>query len=159
MKDTLKTVAVVAVLAGVLGVAVRSAAASIETASNTASLVDSQRRITVSVTPLIANNDINLGQPNKAVEVAILGETSLDFSEIDPQTVEFAKAIPARSSYKSTDVNNDGVPDRTYSFTTKMLKLTPADTIACLELQTMQKLKMSGCDKVKVIPAKLPNNW
>jgi hypothetical protein len=156
MKKTLTTIAVATALTTVMVGAVRSAAAHFDTAGSTASLVDAQRRMRIMVTPAVANNDINLAQKNKAVDVAILGENSFDFSEIDPQTVEFAGAIPARSASKSGDVDNDGVSDRTYTFTTSQLKLTPADTMACLTLQTMQKLKMSGCDKVKVLPAKLP---
>jgi hypothetical protein len=152
-----RSLAVAGALTFILVSAARSAAANVGTALKATELVDgSQRRMRISITPVIANNDINLAQKNKAIEVAIIGEPTWDFTDIDPQTVEFAGAIPARSSYKSTDVDNDGQSDRIYSFTTSQLKLTPADTMACMKLETLQKLKVSGCDKVKVIPAKVP---
>jgi hypothetical protein len=52
---------------------------------------------------------------------------------------------------KSRDTDNDGNNDRIYTFQPKDLKLTTTDTIACLKLETFQKIKMNGCDKVKVI--------
>ncbi len=145
MKSTvvLRSLAVVVAAAALVG-AYHSAAASVEVARN------SQRRITIMVTPQVAPNEIDLGKA-KAIDVAIKGEPSWQFSDIDPQTVEFAKAIPTKSSTSSKDWDNDGIADRTYSFAPKDLKLQLTDSIACLTLELINKQKLSGCDKVKVI--------
>ena len=149
LRNTLRTLAVAATLSLVLAFAVQSAGAHMNVARTTA-----QRTMRIMVTPVVANNDIDLGKANKNIDVAILGETSWEFSDIDAQTVEFAKAIPAKSSTSSKDVDNDGIADRNYSFTTNQLKITATDTLACMTLETMQKMKYRGCDKIKVIPAK-----
>ncbi len=149
MKTTVLRSLTVVVAAFALVGAVRSAAASAEIARET------QRRIRIMVSPQVANDDVDLGK-TKALDVAIIQEPSWSFSDIDPQTVEFAKAIPAKSSYSSKDYDNDGLSDRVYSFTPKSLKLTEADTLACLTLETINKQKFSGCTKVKVIKAKTP---
>jgi hypothetical protein len=150
MKTTVIRSLTLVVAAVALVGAVRSAAASAEIARET------QRRIRIMVSPAVANDDVDLGK-TKALEVAIIQESSWSFSDIDPQTVEFAGAIPATSSTKSKDYDNDGLADRVYQFTPKQLKLTEADTMACLKLETINKLKMSGCTKVKVIKAKVPD--
>ena len=139
----LRSIAVVTAIAAIAG-AVHSAAASVSVAR------ESQRRIRILVTPAVANNDVDLGK-TKAIDVAIAGEPSWSFGDIDPQTVEFAGAIPAKSSTSSKDWDNDGEADRTYSFAPGQLKLTLTDTLACLRFETLNKQKMSGCDKVKVI--------
>jgi hypothetical protein len=136
----------------VLAGAVHLAAANVSTARDAAKLVGGdQRIIRIMVTPDLANNDIKLSTPNKAVDVAIIYEQTWNFSDIEPTSVEFNKAIPARNSFKTKDVDNDGEGDRIYTFTTKDLKLTETDTIACLTAETIQRQKLRGCDRIKVI--------
>jgi hypothetical protein len=151
-----RSTAVVAALALVLVVAVQNAVASAAAARTASELVgDVQRNIRIMVTPLVANNDIDQSKANKGIDVAIMGgDNSWAFADIDGPTIEFAGALPARSASTSRDVDQDGVADRIYSFTTKQLKLTPADTLACLTFESLQKIKFRGCDKVKVLPAK-----
>ena len=153
ISNTLRTLAVATTLSLVLAFAVKSAGAHMNVARAASSLVD-QRVLRIMVTPQVAHNDIDLAKGSKAVDVTIIGEQSWQFSDIDNQTVEFAKAIPAKTSTSSRDWDNDGIPDRTYTFTTSQLKLTPTDTLGCLTLETLQKLKYRGCDKIKVLPAK-----
>jgi len=137
----------------VLAVAVRSATANVATARATSGLVDAQQRIRIMITPQVPNNDVDLSK-TKAIDVAIVYERSWSFGDIDAQTVDFAGAFPTKSATLSKDWDNDGEADRTYYFAPKDLKLTPTDTMACLKLETINKQKLSGCDKVKVIPAK-----
>jgi hypothetical protein len=150
----LRAVAVFGVAAVVLTGAVQSAMASVENASAVSSLVEARQNIKINITPTFpAHNDIKLADAKKGIEVAIIATPSIPFSDIDVRTIEFAGALPATNNHKSRDVDLDGEADRIYVFTTSQLKLTPADTIACLTGETLQKLRIRGCEKIKVIPA------
>jgi hypothetical protein len=144
-------------IAGAMGVvvvgAVRDAAASMDTAYLASALADDQmiRPIGIDIWPRNKSTEINLSQKNKAVEVSILAEPALNYSEIDFPTIEFAGALPASTSTTSYDANGDGRSDRVYKFTTRELKLTEADTIACLTAETTNRQKLRGCTAVKVI--------
>jgi hypothetical protein len=153
-KALIRSAAVATVAALVVVTAVKSAAASASAARTAHTSVSGGfRDVRIMITPNVAHNDIKLAQKNKAVDVAIIAETSWEFSDIEPQSVEFAGSIPAKSATGSKDVDADGVSDRIYYFTTSQLKLTEADTIACFKAVTIQKVPLIGCDKVKVIKA------
>jgi hypothetical protein len=110
-------------------------------------------QVDVRVEPQRPNFEIKLADKNKPVNVCIMGTgLSLDFGLIDQPTLEFAGTAPNSMTGRRRDCDSDGKQDMSYPFTTSKLKVTPTDTLACLDAKLTDGRSIRGCAKIKVVP-------
>jgi len=105
----------------------------------------------IDIKPGSEQNSINL-KSKGVVPVAVLA-TDLIYAEmIDPDTVEFAGAIPEHFSYE--DIDNDGNDDIIFHFRTQALDLDRNSTEATLTGSLLTGEDISGTDKVRIVQSK-----
>lgn len=120
-------------------------------------------KVTVDVKPGSDTNVINL-KSKGVVPVAVLTTGAFDAREVDPATVLFAGAVPARWTLE--DVDGDGDKDMLFHFKTEQLNLDENSTEATLTAQLMAPVTsqsagqtssgptVSGTDKVRILSSK-----
>jgi len=118
--------------------------------------VDVAQVVTIDIKPGAYPNTINLGS-NGVVPVAILGSRTLDVMKIIPGSITLAGAIvkvkgKGQPMASFSDVNGDGFTDMIVHVTTNALELTAADTQARLEAATVDGVKITGFDTVRIVP-------
>jgi len=91
------------------------------------------------------------------VPVAIFSDPSFDATTIDAATLRLAGA-PVGTVGKEgkllchrQDLNHDGRPDLICDFRAEQLSLSPEDTVAVLEGQTLSGVPIRGHDSIKVV--------
>jgi hypothetical protein len=104
--------------------------------------------VTIDIKPGGEPNPINLKSKGK-VPVAVLTTEIFDASDVDPDTVEFAGAVPLR--WVLEDVDEDGDMDLLFHFKTQELALEAAETEAVLSGETFGGMAIEASDSVKVI--------
>jgi hypothetical protein len=110
------------------------------------------RRVEIDILPTRKDKEIKLSEKNKAIDVAILGQTNLPISQFEKGTVEFAEALPTTMAYTSKDINADGKSDANYKFAIGKMKLAVGDTVACVIGTLLDGQKFKGCGKITVVP-------
>jgi hypothetical protein len=118
--------------------------------------VDVAQVVTIDIKPGAYPNSINLGS-NGTVPVAIFGSRTLDVMKIIPASITLAGAgvkVKGKGQPMASfsDVNGDGFTDMIVHVTTDALELTAADTQARLEAATVDGVKISGFDTVRIVP-------
>jgi len=124
-------------------------------------------KMTVDIKPGNDTNVINL-KSKGVVPVAVLTTDVFDAREVDPATVRFAEAAPARWTLE--DVDGDGDKDMLFHFKTEELNLNENSTEATLTArltapvraqsmsqsagQTNDGPTVSGTDKVRILSSK-----
>jgi hypothetical protein len=95
-------------------------------------------------------NSINL-KSKGVVPVAVLTTGDFDASSVDPDTVEFAGAVPLR--WTMEDVDGDGNTDLLFHFKTQELTLDPDSAEATLTGSTYGAQLIQGTDTVNIVLA------
>jgi len=118
--------------------------------------VDVAQVIAIDIKPGAYPNSINLGS-NGVVPVAIFGSRTFDVMKIIPSSITLAGStirVKGKGQPLATfsDVNGDGIMDMTVHVTTDALELTTADTQARLEATTVDGVKITGFDTVRIVP-------
>jgi len=111
--------------------------------------VSESAEVIIDIKPGSNPNSINL-KSNGVIPVAVLTTTDFDAGTVDPGTVEFAGASPIRWTVE--DVDNDGDEDMLFHFRTQELNLDETSTKATLTGETKDGQKISGTDKVRIVP-------
>jgi len=118
--------------------------------------VDVAQVIAIDIKPGAYPNSINLGS-NGVVPVAIFGSRTFDVMKIIPTSIMLAGST-ARVKGKGqpiatfSDLNGDGFMDMTVHVSTDALELNPADIQARLEATTVDGVKITGFDTVRIVP-------
>ena len=79
--------------------------------------------------PGCSSPNIAAGQKG-TLEIALLGEKTLDVSQVDQSSLKFAGAAPF--AIATRDVNADGIPDLLLTFDTSAMKLSPQAAVGRL---------------------------
>ena len=108
-------------------------------------------QVTLDIKPGSDPNSINL-KSNGVVPVAVLTTDDFDAGEVNPESVEFACAMPER--WNSNDVDGDGDLDLLFHFRTQELDLTEDSEDATLTGQTTDGHEITGTDSVRIVPQK-----
>ena len=83
------------------------------------------------------------------VQVALLGDKTLDVSQVDLSSLKFAGTSPINAT--SRDVNADGVPDLLLTFDKAQLKLTPLSTVGRLSGWMKDSQAFSGEQQIHIV--------
>ena len=85
--------------------------------------------------------------------MAILTTDAFDASDIDPASARFEeRARPIR--WVLSDVDHDGDLDLLLHFRTEDTSIVAGQEEACLTAETFDHMILTGCDSIKVVPAK-----
>ena len=109
----------------------------------------------VDIKPGSDANPINL-KSRGVIPVAILGSSTLDVNEIDPNTVTFgpdAAFESHRVQIHFEDVNNDGVLDAMFHFRTQQTGISDGDSEACISWRDFAGDSFTCCDSVRTVPS------
>ena len=105
----------------------------------------------IDIKPGGEQNSINL-KSRGVVPVAVLTTDSICAEMIDPDTVEFAGAIPEHWSFE--DVDDDGDDDIIFHFRTQELDIDQNSTEATLTARLLTQEEVFGTDEIRVVPSK-----
>lgn len=105
--------------------------------------------VDIDIKPGSDPNSINL-KSKGVVPVAVLTTDDFDASDVDPETVVFAGAEPAR--WVMEDVDGDGDMDMLFHFKTQDLNLDEDSTEATLTGETIDGIPIEGTDTVNIVP-------
>jgi len=106
-------------------------------------------RVTIDIKPGSSKNSLNLGSQG-VLAVALLTTEGFDVGAADPETVQFAGAIPLR--WSSKDVDSDGDLDLLFKVKIPELDLTTDSTNAFLRGMTYGGRPFVGWDSVNIVP-------
>lgn len=106
--------------------------------------------VAIDIKPGSDPNSINL-KSKGVVPVAVLTTGDFDASSVDPDTVEFAGAVPLR--WTMEDVDGDGNTDLLFHFKTQELTLDPDSAEATLTGSTYGAQLIQGTDTVNIVLA------
>ena len=102
----------------------------------------------IMIHPGCSSASIAVGQPG-TIQVAMLGDRTLDVSQVDLSSLKFAGTPPMNVT--SHDVNADGVPDLLLTFDRAKLNLTPHSTIGRLSGWMKNSQAFSGEQQIHVV--------
>lgn len=104
--------------------------------------------VNIDIKPNDRTNTISLSM-NRKVNVAMFSQYKLSATRVNPSSVRFAGAAPAR--YADMDVNGDGKVDRVYTFAVRNTGLATSSTSAQLTGTMVSGREIWGTDSVKVV--------
>jgi len=107
--------------------------------------------LTIDIRPGSYPNPINL-KSKGVIPVAILTTDAFDASDVDPPTAIFEGASPIR--WVLSDVDHDGDLDLLLHFRTEDTSIVAGQEEACVTATTFGGMTLTGCDSIKVVPAK-----
>jgi len=108
--------------------------------------------LTIDIKPGSYPNPIN-PKSKGVIPVAILTTDAFDASDIDPASARFEeRARPIR--WVLSDVDHDGDLDLLLYFRTEDTSIVAGQVQACLTATTFGGITLTGCDSIKVVPAK-----
>jgi hypothetical protein len=106
--------------------------------------------VEIDIKPGTKSNSINL-KAGGLLPVAILTTDSFSASTVNPTSVRFAEAAPARRAFQ--DVDGDGDADLLLQFQRRSLKLIPSSTHAILTGETKDGQLFIGAGEVGILSA------
>ena len=111
--------------------------------------------VQIDIKPFSDPNSVNLGN-NGTVPVAIFSTAGFDATRVEPTSVTLAdSSVKVRGKGKpmaaAEDVNGDGLLDLVVHVETESLALTAGDTVARLTGRTVDFVRITGTDSVRVI--------
>ncbi len=106
--------------------------------------------VDIDIKPGSYPNSINLNNGGN-VPVCVFSNPSFDATTIDLSTVVFAGATPLSIGQSPQDINNDGLMDMVFHFSTQTLNLTATSTSASIYGFTTGGQAFTGSDSVRII--------
>jgi len=108
--------------------------------------------IDIDIKPGSEPNPINL-KSNGVIPVAILTTDAFDASDVDPPKARFEGAPPVRWMFVDVDGDRD-LDLLLYFRITPDMSIVAGQEEACLTAETFDHMILTGCDSIKVVPAK-----
>ena len=102
----------------------------------------------IMVHPGCSSPSVAAGQKG-TLEVALLGEKTLDVAQVEHSSLKFAGASPI--AFAIRDVNSDGIPDLLLTFDTSQMKLSPGGVVGRLSGWLKNSQAFSGEQAIRVV--------
>ena len=102
----------------------------------------------IMVLPGCSSANVAAGQMG-TMEVALLGEKTLDISQVEQSSLKFAGVSPI--AFAIRDVNSDGIPDLLLTFDTSQMKLSPQAVVGRLSGWLKNSQAFSAEQQIRVV--------